>query len=84
MDLQEKLNLVLAVLPPPFFALISRSMQEQLNAGSFRTCGPCHMGGEVISTPLVGKDASLMNLGVETELVGTPANSIRPHPIAFG
>lgn len=40
-------------------------------------------GREVSSTPLVGKDASLMNLGVETELVGTPVNSIRPHPIAF-
>lgn len=40
-------------------------------------------GWEVSSTPLVGEDASLMNQEVETEHVGTPANSIRPHPIAF-
>lgn len=40
-------------------------------------------GREVSSTPLVGKDASLMNVGAETELVGTPVNFIRPHLIAF-
>lgn len=40
-------------------------------------------GREVSSTPLVGQDESLMNQEVEIELVGTPVNSIRPHPIAF-
>lgn len=40
-------------------------------------------GREVSSTPLVGEAASLMNQEVETKLVGTLVNSIRPHPIAF-